>query len=134
MQNLEIDLTDELARLLSYTAGVAIAIRLNSAYRSDYKEQNPQHGYDVMWLADSLHNFDMLARAIQESNSAEIARACDMLLSFYAMYTHGPTEGNKGDPQGSFARHARYANLDEALAVFKAIKAKVTPRLVTVET
>lgn len=121
----ELNLTRELARLLDYTAQVAIAIRMNTPY-GDYDQRNPQHGYDVMWLADSIHGFMNLAEAIISGDADQIVFACDMLAEVYNSYTEDPGEARvKGDPPGAFKRHAEYFRLEDGRAIFADIKAKV---------
>lgn len=122
-----LNLTRELARLLSYTADVAIAIRLNSPYSGQYDLRNPQHGYDVLWLADSLHNFDSLGNAIQEGNPSNIASACDRLLQIYQMYTEGSFGSVKGDPKAAFERASNCFLLKDGMSIFLDIRTKVTP-------
>ena len=119
MRSLEIDFTDELAELLEFTARVAIAIRRNTPYNSGYNTKNPDHAQDVMWLAEGLHNFDMLACAIREANLASIVFACDMLLTMYQGYTE-PNSVQKA----VFDRHRAHFQLEKAVAVFKRIKAQ----------
>ncbi len=122
------DLTTELARLIAFTAEVATAIRMNSPYNGQYDRENPQHGYDVMWLADSLHNFLMLGQAIEGGDANAIAFACDMLTDSYDRYGHPPGDARvKGDPQGAFARHRQHFALEEGRTIFADIKAKVLP-------
>lgn len=121
----ELNLTRELARLLEYTAQVAIAIRMNTPYNGEFDPCNPQYGYDAMWLADSLHGFMNLAEAIKHDDADEIVFACDMLAEVYASYTEDPGEARvKGDPPGAFKRHAEYFRLEDGRAIFADIKAK----------
>lgn len=124
----ELDLTSELARLLNYTAEVATAIRMNSPYNGCYEPANPQHGNDVMWLADCLHNFGMLGRAIQGADPKGIDFACDMLLQAYERYGQDSySDIVKGDPQGAFERNTELFSLAEGMRIFMDIKAKVSP-------
>lgn len=78
----KINLTCELARLLNFTAAVATAIRMYSAYNPS--EQHLNAPEDLMWLSDCLHNLDMLGRAVVEEKPANIVFACDVLLTTYA--------------------------------------------------
>ena len=114
MRSLEIDFTDELAELLEFSAQVAAAIRKNTPYHSTYTAKNPDHAQDVMWLAECLHNFDMLARTIREANLESIVFVCDMLIRMYERYA------KKDSVQK--AVFARYIQLDSACSIFHRIK------------
>ncbi len=117
MPPLKSNFTIELAELLEFTAKVAIAIRRNTPYNSAYNAKNPDHANDVMWLAECLHNFDMLAQAIRESRPESIVSACDMLISMYEEY------GEEGsDQKAAFYRHRAHFQLENAIAVFQRIK------------
>lgn len=119
------DLNSELGRLIVYVADVATAIRKNSPYNESYYRQNPESGLDVMWLADSLHCFDRLSRAIQSGSSKEIIAACDSLIGYYQLFTDGPGEFEcKGDPKASIERYQGLFQAQDALALFAAIRAK----------
>lgn len=123
---MKIDVSWELGRLLVHIADVATAIRLNSPYRSDYKDRDPREvGFDVLHLSDSLHCLDRLGRAIQSGNSKEIVTTCDALLNYYRMFTEG-VQGRamKGDPKASFERYSHLCHPQEAMAVFTDIRAK----------
>lgn len=123
---MKIDVSWELGRLLVHIADVATAIRLNSPYRSDYKDRDPREvGFDVLHLSDSLHCLDRLGRAIQSGDSKEIVTTCDALLSYYRMFTEGVQgRGTKGDPKASFERYSHLCHPQEAMAVFTDIRAK----------
>lgn len=123
MSDATLDLTPELTRLLNFTASVAIAIRMNSAYNSQ-SAHSPNTPHDVMWLADSLHNFDMLGRAIESGEATNIEFACDQLLRAYESYTRTDT-GLKSEPNATFERNAQRVTLKEAQDIFRDIKTKV---------
>lgn len=115
------DFTTELVGLLVFTAQVAMAIRMNSAYNADRDPRTA--GPDVMWLSDALHHFDHLAHAIQSGNRANIRETCDGLVSLYSFYT-SPLPGYKSDPRDTFKRVSDRVRLPDALAIFHAIKTK----------
>ncbi len=122
---MKVDLTSELARILNFTAEVAIAIRMYSAYNQNGNRHEDAPG-DLMWLSDCLHNFDMLGRAIQGGNPANIVAACDMLLKAYEGYqVENPRFTRQAKP--TFDRNADRVSLHEAMAIFTDIRAKVLP-------
>lgn len=126
----KINLTRELARLLNFTAVVATAIRMYSAYNpgghhlgGERIENAPE---DLMWLSDCLHNLDRLGRAVVEEKPANIVSACDALLTAYADYqVEDPRRSRQAKP--SFDRNARMFSLREGMDIFTDIKAKVLP-------
>ncbi|HCE3569197.1 TPA: hypothetical protein NG649_005100 [Vibrio parahaemolyticus] len=79
--------TWEAGRLLGYVGRVAIAIRMNTPYNGAYDPRAPHHADDVMWLADSLHHFERLGHALQESNLQIIEDTCNTLLAIYCRWT-----------------------------------------------
>lgn len=122
---MQIDLTSELAKLLKFTADVARAIRMYSAYnQSGARHEDAPN--DLMWLADSLHNFDMLGRAITEGSPANVVFACDALLKAYQGYQE-VFPGSDRQPKPTFDRNAHRVELKEAMAIFSDIRAKVLP-------
>lgn len=132
-----LNLTEELGQLLIYIANVATAIRLHSAYTDGNPygalpkelypaETSPQQQSlnDVMWLSDSLHNFDYLGRAIQERNVGMIVAACDMLIKQYQELYIAGNNRLKSDPKTTFDLHAHLVPLTGAIAIFESIKSK----------
>ena len=135
----KVDFTPELAQLIGYTANVAIAIRLHSAYTegnpyrmlclpgSDIAKKitdpRQQSLDDLMWLSDSLNKLGQLGRAIADSSLDRIEKACDSLQSIYQLYIAG-TDRFKGNPKETFDLHAVHIKLSDALAIFAAIKTK----------
>ena len=123
---IDVSCYEDFGRLLVYIADVATAIRLNSPYRGDYAIRDPREvGFAVMWLADSLHCFDRLGRALLSGDVSEIVSACDSLSSYYRMFTDGVRgSGAKGDPKASFKRYGHLCRPTEAMAVFSDIRGK----------
>ena len=119
MKNL--DLTIELAKLLDFTAEVAVAIRMFSAYNRVADLTADYVAYDLMYLSDSLHNFSALSDAIASRNQASIIAACDMLISNYNNY-----ENKKFNPCGriTFDKYPDLS-LDFTKSIFEDIKQKV---------
>lgn len=120
-----IDLTSELARLLQFTANVATAIRMYSAYNQS-GEQHVDAPNDLMWLADSLHNFDMLGRAILAGRPANILFACDTLLKTYQGYQE-VFPGSTRQARPTFERNAHRVELKEAMEIFSGVREKILP-------
>ncbi|HEY5800116.1 MAG TPA: hypothetical protein VIT92_07840 [Burkholderiaceae bacterium] len=114
------ELQAELAKLLQYVAGVATAIRMNSMYSPEYRA-TATSSRDVMWLSESLYNFDQLGRAILIGDREVIGAACDHLIQVYARYK---TDTSGHDSKATFDRYSAYFSLDDALDLIRAIKTK----------
>jgi len=123
---MRIDLTNELANLLEFVASVGIAIRMNSAY-NEASQYNPHKDVDVMYLADSIHNLDILGRSIEEGRKDKIMSACEELISTFKHYLSPlpPNARMKGDPKSSFERNGDYLHLPCAIDILETIMAKV---------
>jgi hypothetical protein len=119
---MKLDLTVELGRLLNFTAQVAVAIRMYSAYNQSRGPQ-PNAAEDLMWLSDSLHNFSALGTAVQGGNPDNIIFACDMLSRSYKAYQEVfPNSTRQAKP--TFERNANRVSLNEAIAIFEQIRLK----------
>lgn len=118
------DITSEMARLFIHVSRVATAIRMTSAYGSDSTFKDPKLiPYDVLWLSDSLHNFDGLGRTIGQGDLAGISVQCSFLLGRYGEYQ--PTEQNQHlSSRNSFERYSRFCNPQEVVELLTAIKQK----------
>lgn len=123
---MKIDLTDELARLVQFTAGVATAIRMYSAYNSAGRHEDAPN--DLMWLSDCLHNFDMLGRTVRGGDEQAIVFACDMLSNAYEGYqTIHPGSTRQSKP--AFDRNLSHFSLQEGIEIFRDIRSKVLSQL-----
>ena len=115
--------TPELGRLLRFTAEVATAIRLYSAYNQcdiDNIKQFAQE--DILWLSDCLHNFGLLGETVSGGDVVQINFACDMLIKSYRSYS---TDNKNYRPSRlSFERNANRFSLQEGIAIFEAIRRK----------
>lgn len=82
-----LDLSGEIGTLLEHVARVATAVRSYSAYtRGHYGQESGKARYDLLWLADCLHTFDQLGKALAGGSQRALASACEELLSMYDMY------------------------------------------------
>ena len=113
----------EQAKLLSFVAKMAVAIRMNSPYSAVHQDCSTAPT-DVMWLADSLHNFDVLGRAIEAGKSDGITFACNHLIEMYEDYLQDGNPSRPNPARASFSRWGHLVDLGEALEIFQAIKAK----------
>lgn len=122
----KIDLTNELAKLLNFVSSVAIALRMNSAY-SPVSSSNPDKDEDIMWLSDSLHNFDSLARAIETGDSKVIHSAALGLADTFNTYLNPkPNSYPKSDPRDTFKKWEREVSIPYVIRVLKSIAAKTS--------
>lgn len=98
-----------------------------SAYNQGQQHEDAPN--DLMFLSDSLHNFDQLGHAIQEGRSASIVAACDSLLTAYGRYqTEDPRFGSRQGKR-TFDRNAERVSLEEAVDIFNDIRTKVSALL-----
>ena len=125
---LKVDLSTELARLLNFTATVAIAIRMYSAYNSSGARHEDAPN-DLMWLSDSLHNFDMLGNAILAGIPENILFACDSLLKAFQSYQE-VFPGSTRQAKPTFERNSQHVDLKVAMAIFTDIRVKVLQAIV----
>lgn len=114
--------TWEAARLLGYAGRVATAIRMNTPYSGEYDPRGSHHAVDVMWLSDSLHHFERLGHALQESNLQTIEDTCNSLLAIYKDYGRSDT-GMKSEPVATFERQTLF-RLDECRATLTELRDK----------
>lgn len=114
--------TWEAGRLLGYIGRVATAIRMNTPYNGAYDPRASHHADDVMWLADSLHHFERLGHALQESNLQIIEDACNALLATYKDYGRSDT-GMRSEPAATFERQTVF-RLDEGRAILTELRDK----------
>jgi hypothetical protein len=120
----------ELGRLLSYVSRVALAIRLYSAYNPSKKYTLGQEicDIDLMWLSDSLHNFNMLGDAIIMGQRESIDDSCDFLISAYKGYLQIDHPNTLNNPRRAsapaFARNEQYFLLNDGISILEAIKKK----------
>jgi hypothetical protein len=117
------DFTKELAELLDHISRTATAIRMHSAYtRQGAAPEAPEAQYDLLWLSDSLHNFDYLSRAIRGGDQTMIQAACGALIKTYKQYA---VDSSGFDSKAAFERAQQYdVNLDQAINIFQAISKK----------
>ena len=73
--------TEELAELLEHVEQTAIAIRSFSTYGGGHKR--PDAARHVEILSDSIHNLDMLGKAVKEGIDSNIVSACDFHIREY---------------------------------------------------
>lgn len=112
-EDAKVELHSELAALLNYIGEVATRIR----FVGQHKRQDPHAFSDVVWLGDSLHKLHHLGEAIGMQDRWAILNACDWLIADHESYR------SDGESQAAFSRNR--VNLDSAIAIFEAIKAKV---------
>lgn len=117
-----IDLTKELGELLGFVANMATAIRMNSAYSPINLENR---AVDVMWLADSLHNFDSISLAVLEGQPEHIHSMTTSLISTYKWYMN-PTnvDSYRGNPNDTFERWKHLVSLEKGVEILQIIADK----------
>lgn len=122
----QVNLTQELARLSCFTAKVATAIRMYSAYNQSDVDNTKQFAQeDTLWLSDCLHSFAMLGNAVLSGDAKQIDFACDVLSDEYREYLSVDRPGYRPSC-ASFERNAKRFSLQEGIDIFESIKGKVS--------
>ena len=99
-----LDISGEIGTLFEHVARVAMAIRNYSAYTRGHYGQEPNKArYDLLWLADCLHTFDRIGKALAGGSQRALSSACEELLSMYDAY---PKDGSGYDSRDTFRRLA----------------------------
>jgi hypothetical protein len=120
----QLNLTEELARLLCFAGKVAVAIRTYSAYNQDPTDSRKGFApLDVMWLSDCLHGIEDLGNAVLAGDTARIALQCTLLTAAYHDYSLDKYPSRPS--LASFERNARWFSLQEGIDIFEAISRKV---------
>lgn len=123
MTKSKLNFTVEVGQLLDFVSRVATAIRTNSPYSGGYDNRDPQHGEDVMWLADSLHSLSGLGRALQGTDAEAIVKASEGLLKSYQTYERIDT-GFKSEPKLTFEKYENSFTVNEAIVILSEIRDK----------
>jgi len=117
-----LDLSGELGILLEHVARVATTIRSYSAYTRGHYGQEPNKArYDLLWLADCLHTYDQLGKALAGGSQRALAQACEELLSMYDMYLK---DGSGYDSRDTFRRLAEKVPLAGVTDAIRSIAMK----------
>ncbi|MEN9187127.1 hypothetical protein WH216_14985 [Xanthomonas perforans] len=117
-----INYTDELANLVRFTGNTALAIRQYCAYSADATPAS-RAPCDVMWLSDSLHNFEAIGRSVLQANHAHVAFMAGLLAEQFQ--EHLQTDPSDPEsPAAAFKRNARYVDLHAIIATLLNLQAK----------
>ncbi|WP_372018536.1 hypothetical protein [Pseudoxanthomonas sp. 10H] len=120
-----LDLSGEIGSLFEHVARVAVAVRTHSAYtRGHHGLESPHARYDLLWLADCLHTFDRVGKALAGGSQRALAAACEELLSMYDAYLK---DGSGYDSRASFQRLATQVPLGGVSDAMRAIVMKTAP-------
>lgn len=145
--NVQYNFTHELSELLCFTSGAGTAARLFSAYSSEFA--HPQEGtesapgqvvmslessQDLMWITDTIHNFNSLSEAINSGNPEYINDTCDRFIDYFKWlmdHEEHMQKGTKGNPAETFSRY-RFRDLIEIERAVNAISS-IKSKLMTTE-
>jgi hypothetical protein len=117
-----VDVSGEVGVLFEHVARVALAVREHSAYtRGHYRQESNKARYDLLWLADSLHTFDQLGRALASGNARALASASGELAAMYDAY---PRDGSGYDSRDTFRRLAERVPLASVSDAIRSLAAK----------
>ncbi len=77
--------------------------------------------YDLLWLADCLHTFDRIGKALGGGSQRALAAACKELLAMYDTY---PRDGSGYDSRDTFRRLTTQVPLDRVSDAIRTIVMK----------
>ncbi len=111
-----LDLSGEIGTLLEHVARVATAVRGYSAYtRGHYGPEHNKARYDLLWLADCLHTYDQLGKALASGSQRALTLACEELLSMYDMYLKDSSGYDSRDTFRRLSDKVPLAGVSEAI-------------------
>lgn len=118
-----LDLSGEIGTLFEHVARVATAVRSYSAYtRGKYGPESDKARYDLLWLADCLHTYDRVGRALAGGSQRALSEACGELLSMYDMYLK---DDSGYDSRDTFRRLSERVPLAGVIDAVRAINMKI---------
>ena len=79
-----------LAGLLTFSGEVATAIRMYSAYNQGNTDLDQHMPEDLMFLSDTLVNFEFLGQYLVQGNSLKVSSLCDTLAKSFGHYVGQP--------------------------------------------
>ena len=117
-----LEISGEIGTLFEHVARVATAVRDYSAYTRGHAGPEPAKArYDLLWLADCLHTFDRVGRALAGGSQRSLAAACEELLSMYGTYLK---DGSGYDSRDTFRRLAERVPLAGVTDAIRSIAMK----------
>ncbi len=120
-----LDLSSEIGALFEHVARVASTVRNYSAYtRGHNAPEQAKARYDLLWLADCLHNFDEIGRALSRGSVQALSSACEDTGAMYDKYLKDASGYNSRD---TFQRLSDNVPLDPPSEAFRSIIAKTGP-------
>ena len=124
-----VDLTQDLAALLSFASKVAFAIRQYS-YPYAIKGMTPDPEFapnDVYWLSTCLIDLGWLAQCISEGGDQKILSACNQLSESFLRYLGQDVDSyvKAVDQTHAFERNKQRFNLKDGIDVLNAIVRKI---------
>ncbi|PLZ03091.1 hypothetical protein CY652_07215 [Burkholderia sp. WAC0059] len=120
-----IDYQQEFASFLEFVAEVAVHIRNNTPAYDASAEHRPHASEDIRWLAEALHNFEVLGAAIAAGDAREIVFVCAGYIHTYEGF-RTPPAGDAAAKAGhdAFARNGGVELLEHGLGLLKSIRQK----------
>lgn len=119
-----IDFQQEFARYMRFVSAVAGEILSNNPLHNPAAGQNVQAVADSRWLAEVLHNFEMLSEAIAAGDAQEIAFVVNAHLRRFEEYRPvGLADPHHGKHR-VFERNGGVDLLEEGVSILSAIRLK----------
>ncbi|MBD0448597.1 hypothetical protein [Acinetobacter baumannii] len=85
---------------------------------------------DLMWITDTIHNFNSLAEAINSGNPEHINKTCDRFITYFKElmdHDRHTQKGSKGNPAETFSkeRFRGLIEIERAINAINSIKSKL---------
>jgi hypothetical protein len=119
-----LDLQREFARYMAFVSAVAGHLLANNPLHNPAAADNPHALSDSRWLAEVIHNFDMLSEAIAAGDAQEIMFVCTANLHRYDEFRGVGLVDPLHGKHRAFERNGGPELLDEGIAVLTAIRLK----------
>lgn len=128
------DYTQELARLLTFAADVATAIRMYSKYsggqaqyQGEYREPSKAPA-DLMFLSDAINQLLGVGNAVEQGDGQRLIYCCESVIGMFESYL---ADNPRFDPQAkhTFDFWSGLVDLRKAIEAVKAIHIKAEASL-----
>lgn len=122
---MKVDLTEQLASLMIFAGCVGTAVmQYSSTYSGNASDLAGFAHDDLMWLGDSLTNFEGLGLAIVRDDHKRTIFLCDDLAKKFRSYQAANPQCDR-QAKPTFDRQAKLVKLNDAIELVESIKAAV---------
>ena len=116
-----VNLTEELADLLTFASSTSLAIRMSIA------SKDPERDKDILWLSDTFSQLELLTTAIKEGNLELINKTSLELENGLLEYLHPfRYSGVSSQPKKVFDKWSEIVDHYQIVGIFRRIGVKVS--------